>query len=158
MKRVMLAIFSVAEVDKAVRRSFELVERNGGELFVTFILEEKVPSALSSLMMYTGFLGEKVQEDVKETIRKEYRRRVNKLMEEIRKKAREKGLRVSTEILNEASLMQCYDLIVEKNIDYIVINYTKDEFISRDVHDYYINEFIDNLDVPNELYLDGQKM
>jgi hypothetical protein len=48
-------------------------------------MEEEIPSALSSLMMYLGFLGEKMQEDVEKTSRDEYKRRVEEPIKQIKK-------------------------------------------------------------------------
>jgi len=157
MKKIMLVIFNVGNVDNAIERSLELAEENKGELFVTFIMEEEIPSALSSLMMYTGFLGEKIQEDVEKTIREEYRRRVEELIKQIKKQAEEIGIKLTAEIIKKGSLIKCYDLIKEKGIDYIVINYTRDQYISRTVMDYYYRDFINNLEIPYEIFLDGKK-
>ena len=155
---IMLVIFSVINLENVVERSFDLTEREGGKLYVTLIQEEKIPSALSSLLMYNGFLGEKVKEDVKDTIKKEYKRRTSRILNEIETKADEQGIHlVETDSVKKASLMDCYDLIEEDNIDYLILNYTNNKFVSRTVYEYFHEEFIENLDIPCEVFMDGEK-
>ena len=155
---IMLVVFSVINLENVVERSFKLTNREGGKLHVTIIQEEKIPSALSSLLMDSGFLGEKVKDDVKETIKEEYKRRTGKILTKIKHKAKRHKINlVGTESVKKASLIDCYDLIDENNIDYLILNYTNNRFVSRTIYEYIHENFIEDLNIPCELFMDGQK-
>lgn len=157
MKRIMMVIFSVVKTEKAVDRAFYLAQKNNCRLYAAFFIKKEIPSSLSTLMMYSGYLGEKVQEDVKDTIRDKYKNRVKELKEKIEKRARKEGIELETEVIKKASLMKGHDLIEKNNIDYIIINYADDEYISQVFSDYFREDFIEGLTIPHNLYLDGEK-
>jgi len=108
-------------------------------------------------MMYSGYLGEKIQKDVKETIRDKYSNRMDEIQDTIEKRAKKEEVEIELEIINKASLMKGHDLVDNNNIDYIVINYQDDEYISQVFSKYFKQDFIEDLGIPYELYLDGKR-
>ncbi|WP_041606030.1 hypothetical protein [Halothermothrix orenii] len=157
MTKIMLILFSMAQMSKSIDYSLKLASENEASLDVKFIIEEKIPRTLSSLVMYTGFLGEKMGEDIEKTLLEEYYNRARKVLTEIKKRAKESDIDYDTEIVKNGSLTYCYQEIKNNNIDYLIINYTRDRFISEQVLDYYLEDFLSDLEIPYELFYDGSK-
>ncbi|ACL70485.1 hypothetical protein Hore_17360 [Halothermothrix orenii H 168] len=155
--KIMLILFSMAQMSKSIDYSLKLASENEASLDVKFIIEEKIPRTLSSLVMYTGFLGEKMGEDIEKTLLEEYYNRARKVLTEIKKRAKESDIDYDTEIVKNGSLTYCYQEIKNNNIDYLIINYTRDRFISEQVLDYYLEDFLSDLEIPYELFYDGSK-
>ena len=157
MERLMLVISSVVKAEEAVERAFELTKKNESELYVTLFLEKEIPDTLSAIMIDSGYLGEKVQEEVKDTIKDQYVTRVKHLRYDIQEKAKEQEIDSHFKIIKKASLTKCTDVIDNNEIDYLVINYTNDEYIGQVVSSNFKKDFLKDLTIPYELYLDGEK-
>ena len=153
----MLVILSVVKPEKAIDRAFELAKQKNSKLYVALFIKKEIPKPLKTQMMYSGYLGEKVQKDVKETIRDKYSNRMTEIQENIEKRAEKECVELEKEIINKASLKKGHDLVDENNIDYIVINYKDDEYISQVFSKYFRQDFIEDLSIPYELYLDGKR-
>ncbi|MGM0438032.1 MAG: universal stress protein [Bacillota bacterium] len=156
-KKVMLAILSVVKPEEAIDRAFNLAKEKDSKLYIALFIKKEIPEPLKKQMMYNGYLGEKIQEDVKETIKDKYSNRMDEIQKTIEKRAKKEDVEIDIEIINKASLMKGHDLVDKKNIDYIVINYQDDEYISQVFSKYFKQEFIEDLGIPYELYLDGKR-
>ena len=53
-------------------------------------------------------------------------------------------------------VLRITELDLDDQIDHLVINYTEDQFLSNEVLDYDFDEFLANLDMPYEVYFDGE--
>jgi len=126
-------------------------------LYIALFIKKEIPDPLKKQMMYSGYLGEKIQKDVKETIRDKYSNRMDEIQDTIEKRAKKEDVEIELEIINKASLMKGHDLVDNNNIDYIVINYQDDEYISQVFSKYFKQDFIEDLGIPYELYLDGKR-
>lgn len=157
LKKVMLAILSVVKPDEAIDRAIKLAKEKNSKLYIALFIKKEIPDPLKKQMMYSGYLGEKIQKDVKETIRDKYSNRMDEIQDKIEKRAKEEEVEIELEIINKASLMKGHDLVDENNIDYIVINYQDDEYISQVFSKYFKQDFIEDLGIPYELYLDGKR-
>ena len=157
MQRIMLVISSVVKAEAAVERALHLTKENDSELYVTLFLEKEIPDTLTSIMRDSGYMGEKVQEEVKDTIKDQYVLRVKNLRYNIQERAKEEELDYNFETIRKASLTKCSDLIDKKNINYLVINYTNDQYIGQVVSRNFKKDFLQDLNIPYELYLDGEK-
>ena len=157
MKKVMLVILSVVKPEKAIDRAFQLAKEKNSKLYVAYFIKKEIPETLKKMMMYSGYLGEKVQKDVKETIRDKYSNRMEEIQDKIAKRAKEEKIEIEEEVINKASLEKGHDLIEENHIDYIVINYADDQYISQVFSKYFREDFIKDLKIPYELYLEGKR-
>mgnify|MGYP006283717253 FL=1 len=157
MQRIMLVISSVVKAEAAVERALHLTKENDSELYVTLFLEKEIPDTLTSIMRDSGYMGEKVQEEVKDTIKDQYVLRVKNLRYNIQERAKEEEIDYNFETIRKASLTKCSDLIDKKNINYLVINYTNDQYIGQVVSRNFKKDFLQDLNIPYELYLDGEK-
>lgn len=156
--KIMLIVMSIIKLDSVLERAFDLAVKKEGELVLTFVQGGETPSPLSSLLTNSGFLGEKVQSDVKKTVKKEYNRQAHTILDEIKNIANKKGVKVvETEHLKKNSLHKCYDLIDDYNIDYLFLNFTNNKIASHTLFEYLSSDFVKNLEIPYEMYMDGEK-
>ncbi len=156
MRKIMLILFSMAQRSKSIDRSIELARENKASLDVKFIIEEKIPRTLSSLVMYIGFLGEKLSDDVEKTLLDEYHLRAKGVIADVEKRCQRDNIDIQSEIVDNGSLRYCYEEINNNNIDYLILNYTRDKFISEQVLDYYIDDFLEDINISYEVYYDGK--
>ena len=157
LKKVMLAILSVVKPDEAIDRAFKLAKEKNSKLYIALFIKKEIPAPLKKQMMYSGYLGEKIQKDVKETIRDKYSNRMDEIQKKIEERAQKEDVEIELKIINKTSLMKGHDLVDKKNIDYIVINYQDDEYISQVFSEFFKQDFIEDLGIPYELYLDGER-
>ena len=151
----MVLLFSFAELDKVINHSFNLLNDNDN-LEVVAIVGEEVSSSLSHLITDVGFLGDKVSSDVEEAVVSEYQERAEKSLERITDRAEVDSQQLEVEKLTEISLQELKDKLVRDDIDHLIINYTEDQFLSNEVLDYDFNEFLTNINMPYEVYFDGE--
>lgn len=151
----MVLLFSFAELDKVINHSFNLLN-DDDELEVVAIVGEEVSSSLSHLITDVGFLGDKVSSDVEDAVVNEYQDRAEKSLERITDRAEVDSQHLEVEKLTKISLDELKDKLVRDDIDHLVINYTEDQFLSNEVLDYDFNEFLSNINMPYEVYFDGE--
>ncbi|MGM0501995.1 MAG: hypothetical protein ACQERJ_05665 [Bacillota bacterium] len=154
MKRVMVLLFSFAEIDKVIDHSFELLAAEDRLEVVTVVGEEV--SSLSHLITDVGFLGDKVKEDVEQAVVNEYQDRADKCLEEIAERSEENEHKLKVKRLTEFSLENLKERLNKNKIDHLVINYTSDQFLSNEVLDYDFEQFLDKVDIPYEVFFDGE--
>ena len=151
----MVLLFSFAELDKVINHSFNLLN-DDDELEVVAIVGEEVSSSLSHLITDVGFLGDKVSSDVEDAVVNEYQDRAEKSLDRIEDRAEVDSQQLEVEKLTKISLEELKDKLVRDDIDHLVINYTEDQFLSNEVLDYDFNEFLANINMPYEVYFDGE--
>ena len=151
----MVLLFSFAELDKVINHSFNLLN-DDDELEVVAIVGEEVSSSLSHLITDVGFLGDKVSSDVEDAVVNEYQDRAEKSLDRITDRAEVDSQHLEVEKLTKISLDELKDKLVRDDIDHLVINYTEDQFLSNEVLDYDFNEFLANINMPYEVYFDGE--
>ena len=155
MKKVMVLLFSFAELDKVIDHSFNILTPED-ELEVVAVVGEEVSSSLSHLITDVGFLGDKVSDDVENAVVNEYQERADKCLERITNRAEADDYKLEVEQLTKISLGELEDKLEVDRIDYLMINYTEDQFLSNEVLDYDFNDFLDGVDIPYEVYFDGE--
>jgi bacterioferritin len=155
MKKLMLVLFSFAALDEVIDHSFNLLNQYD-KLEVVAVLEEDLPDSLSKLISQIGFLGEKLTNDVKEIIINEYKNRGTKALESIFQKGEEEGYQVGVEQLSKNSLPQLKERLKGSGVDYLIINYTRDQFIANDVLEYKLDDFLSGVELPYDIYYDGK--
>ena len=151
----MVLLFSFAELDKVIDHSFDLLAPQD-ELEVVAVVGEEVSSSLSHLITDVGFLGDKVSEDVENAVVNEYQERADKCLERITERAEADDYKLEVEQLTKISLGELEDKLEIDKIDHLVINYTEDKFLSNEVLDYDFNEFLADINIPYEVFFDGE--
>ncbi|MBM7623000.1 hypothetical protein [Sporohalobacter salinus] len=155
MKKIVLVLFSFAKSEKVISRSFELLGEED-ELYVAGFIEQKVPNSLSDLISDIGFLGDKVTEDVKSTIIAEYKKRADEKLDLIMEEGEEYAGTVKAEMLSKKELSDLEKQVKNGQADYLLINYTDDQFLSEEVLDYPLDDILSKIDIPYEVYYDGE--
>jgi bacterioferritin len=157
MEKIMLVISSVVKAEAAIDRALQLAKENDNQLYVAMFLDKEIPNTLSSIMRDSGYLGEKVQAEVKDTIKGQYVTRVKSLRYKIQERANDEEIDFNFEIIRKNSLTKCHDLIEDYAIDDLVINYADDQYIAQVVSSNFQKDFLEDVTIPYELYLDGDK-
>ncbi|GAB6099393.1 hypothetical protein JCM16358_12720 [Halanaerocella petrolearia] len=155
MKKVMLVLFSFENLDQVINRTFKLVEPED-ELYVAGFIEEELPDSLSNLISDIGFLGKKVTNDVESTIVEQYQDRANKNLDSIAQQGEETKSKVNVELLAKDELSDIKQQLRAEEVDHLIINYTNDQFISEEVLVYPLDQILQEIDIPYELYYDGE--
>ncbi len=95
--RILLALSPTRDNEEAIKRAIESI--NGGSLYVVYILDDRYPEAVSSWLLYLGFMGEAVTEDIGNVIKDELRIRANERLEEIKEILESKNVKGIFKIL-----------------------------------------------------------
>ena len=90
MKKVMLVLSTTTGSTPAITYSLDYAKKEGAELIVCFIIDEKVSQTVSSILTYVGFMGEKMGENLRKTLLSEYEGRAKDKLEEVDKLAKGK--------------------------------------------------------------------
>lgn len=151
----MLVLFSFENLDQVINRTFKLVEPED-ELYVAGFIEEELPDSLSNLISDIGFLGKKVTNDVESTIVEQYQDRANKNLDSIAQQGEETKSKVNVELLAKDELSDIKQQLRAEEVDHLIINYTNDQFISEEVLVYPLDQILQEIDIPYELYYDGE--
>jgi len=157
MGSTVIIFYSIANYEPLLTRSIELTKTDQGFLHLIFILEEKVPRALSSIMAHIGFLGERIKADMERTIIDNYNNQVKAIIQEAEYQATAKGIRVSHDLVNNNIYSNCFRIINDRQAEYVIINYTRDYYYNQLKDHNELQLLMANLKVTRELYLDGTK-
>lgn len=155
MKRVMLILFDFSDLEQVIYTAFKATDKDG-KLEVIAIVNDEVPSSLSDIISQVGFLGEKVTSDVENAIVNEYKTRAKKELNQIAVQGEEKDCTVDVDLVTRNSLEGFKEEIDAEKFDCLVINYTKDGFISNDVLSYDLDSFLEGIKIPYKVYYDGE--
>jgi hypothetical protein len=97
-----------------------------------------------------------VTKDVENTITKGYKDRAKKCLGTIDDIGQDEECSVKTELLLKEELPKLKEELQTGAIDYLIVNYTQDKFIAKDVLDYQLDNFLEDLDLNYEVYYDGE--
>ncbi|KPJ55742.1 MAG: hypothetical protein AMJ42_06340 [Deltaproteobacteria bacterium DG_8] len=90
MKKVMLVLSTTTSSTPFITYSLDYAKKEGAELIVCFIIDEKVSKTVSSILTYIGFMGEKMGENLRKTLLSEYEGRAKDKLEEVDKLSKKK--------------------------------------------------------------------
>ena len=155
MKKVLLILFNFENLEQVIKHTFKLLNSKD-KLYVTGFIEEEIPDSLNHLISDIGFLGKKVTDDVEETIVNEYQDRAEKNLDDIDKQGEDIKAEVDVELLPKEKLSKLKRKLRKGKFDHLIINYTNDEFISEEVLVYPLEELLQEINIPYQLYYDGK--
>jgi len=150
MKKTMVLLFSFAKIEDVIEEVENTIDESTSELHLCFYQKKDVPDTLSSLMGV--YLGEKIQKDVENTILKEYFRMKEEITFRFNELAKKNNINVKTQLFRSYSTDKIYNYIHENEIDYLIVNYFKNEFNSQKVYTNIEKQFLDTLDVKYKLF------
>ncbi len=156
MKKIMLVLLSYAGTDNILDRLSDILREND-DLYVAGVVIKEISPSFSSLISDLGFLGDKVVNDVKEAVGNIYKKNAGSHLDEIADKFGKQGVNVITDKVTDNELKEIKELLVEKDFDKIIINYTKNKYIIHSAINSRVEELFNNNDMSVEVYYDGFK-
>lgn len=150
MKKIMLLLFSFAKIEEVIDQATNSIDEETSEIHLCFYQNKDVPDTLSSLMGV--YLGEKIQKDVEHTILKEYHRMKDELTQRFEMLAADKNITVKEQLFKSYSTEKIYEYIDEHDIDYLIVNYFKNQFNSQKVFTDIEEEFLNKLNIQYKLF------
>ena len=156
MQKVLLILFSYAGMDKIIARLTQLIEKDDSLYVVGVVLQEISPS-FSTLISDIGFLGDKVVRDVQKAVGDIYQENARIHLNEIEDEFKKQDINVIKDEITDADLVRIDRKVKEEEVDKIIINYTKNEYIIHSAIDTKVQDFFNRNDIPVEIYYDGIK-
>lgn len=105
MKKLLMVLSGAGSLPKASKFALEYAgKEKGSEVVLLYVVDDQVPAAVSSWLIYVGFMGDKPSEDYRHTILKEFRQRAQEDLDEVKGKLESAGVACRTR-LEEGSLL-----------------------------------------------------
>ena len=117
---VALMLPSAGDATKALQHALKYLSPEG-QLMIVQMPGGKVPSTVSSWMIYLGFMGDRPSEDYLEAAMEEYRSRVQERLDDLQKTAEDKGFNCITEILKGNVLRSVWKWVKRNQPEVIVM-------------------------------------
>jgi len=150
MKKIMILLFSFAKIEDVMEEAKNSIDDQTSEIHLCFYQNKDVPDTLSSLMGV--YLGEKIQKDVEHTILKEYYRMKDELIQRFKIIAKNKDLEIKEQLFKSYSTNKIFEYIDENDIDFLIVNYFKNQFNSQKVYTDIEVEFLNKLNIEYKLF------
>jgi hypothetical protein len=155
MRSTVIIFYSIANYEPLLTRGLALTTPGQGLLHLIFILEEKLPRALSSVMAHIGFLGEGIKADMETSIINNYNNQVKTIIQEAYQRAASSGIAVNHELITNNIFSNCLQIIKDNLAEYVIINYTNNDSFNQLKDHADLQLLMANLDVKQELYIEG---
>lgn len=150
MTNIMVLLFSFSKIEEVIKEASNSIEDQTSDVYLCFYQKKNVPDTLSSLMGV--YLGDRVQKDVENTILKEYFRMKDEITQRFKLLTSDKDITVHEQLFKSYSTKRIYDYIEEQDIDYLIVNYFKNEYNSQKVFIDIEKEFLSKLDIEYKLF------
>jgi nucleotide-binding universal stress UspA family protein len=145
MKKIMLVLSNISFSSDAVSYAISKVEKEAYSLTIIFVLDEKIPDSVASLLMYVGFLGTKPTRDLKTTILDEYKKRAYSELDRVEKLVKKKNIAMK-KILREGNFVdEIISVQEEEEIDIVVTSKPKSPLLAQVMSSYNLEELKDHL-------------
>ncbi|MCK5740017.1 universal stress protein [bacterium] len=99
MKTLLFVISSSGTSIEAIDAAFEEATKTPSRLICVYIIDKEVPDAVSSWMIYIGFMGDELSEEYHSVVLEEYKIRARETLTEIRDKAKSKQVSIETDLI-----------------------------------------------------------
>jgi len=142
MKKILLLISTSGYSPETVEHAFNIAEKESAELIACFIIDAEIPDAVSSWMIYLGFMGDEPSGDYRTVILQEYELRAKEMLDEIEKSARTRHINIESLIVEGHLLEQAIKIARERKVDLIVTNIPQRMDFERLLHRSVIEDLI----------------
>jgi len=88
----MLGLSNTRTGEEAIKKFIEEASKAKREVIILFVSDDRFPKALSTWLLYMGFLGVELTEEVKEVLRNELKEKAIEKIEEIKRSLAEMGI------------------------------------------------------------------
>lgn len=109
-------------------------KKNKSKLLACYIIDAEVPDAVSSWMIYVGFMGDEPSEDYKNVVLAEYKDRAQETLDEVTQMAESENVAIETFILEGSLVENAIKIANENSADLIVINKPQQVDFGRLLH------------------------
>jgi len=122
MKKVLLAMSTSGYSPEAAEYAIQAARQQKAHLICTYIIDAEIPDAVSSWLIYIGFMGDEPSKEYRNIIQKEYKTRARETLAEVRQLAGKHNLYMESFILQGQLVAEILKLAKEIKASLIVIN------------------------------------
>ena len=148
MGHLMLVLSPARHSPKSIDLALSLVQTSKRPLLAVFVMDMKVPDAISDHIVDIGFLGDKVSDQLESTIHREYESRGRRELEEVKERARELGIDCETLVRKGDFVEEILKIAEEKAIEDMVVSRAERSNISRKLFGSAVNELLGRATFP----------
>jgi len=128
---ILLALSTTRQSPKAIERAMGEAEKTGSRLVALFVVDHGVPDSIGSLLITTGYLGEKPSQKLADAILDEYRERGRRRLGEICFSCGERGIPCETMLREGEFAAEVLAVVREKEAGKVILTRAKRLGISR---------------------------
>ena len=150
MNKIMVLLFSFANIQMVVDEVVRSINEETTEIHLCFYQNKDIPDTLSSLMGV--YLGDRIQKDVENTILKEYFRMKEEITQQFIRIAKNHDIVLKNQLFKSYSNNRICRYIKKHEVNYLIVNYFKNEFNSQKVFANIEKEFLDRIAIKKKLF------
>jgi len=155
MRKYMLVLFSYCGLGK-INKHLKSKLQQGDKLFVRAVMLEEVPKLFDHLISDVGFLGEKVVSDVEDSVVDIYQDNAKDYLAELSELSAVQGFTIDEKLIEHHDLNNLKDEIKKSELDGIIINFSHNEFVSNQVKEKEIKNWLDKIKQAKDIFYDGR--
>ncbi|MCC3145691.1 hypothetical protein LJ207_10185 [Halanaerobium sp. Z-7514] len=156
MGKYLLILFSFAGLESLNNFLFKKLE-SGDKLFVRAIILDAVPKLHEHLTSDVGFLGDKVANDLEESVVEGQHDNAEEYLKELKEKVANMDLELSIKKIDHHHLDNLKKGILEKELDAVFINFSNNKYISDQIKEQEIRDFLEKIKIKQYSFHDGKK-
>ena len=134
MEKILLIMSTSGYEPEAVEYALQTAEKESAQLISCYIIDAEIPEAVSSWLIYVGFMGDEPSEDYRNVVLQEYKQRAQETLDEVGKLAETRNIKVYSFILEGSLLEQAIKITKESEADLIVIKKPQQIDFGRFLH------------------------
>jgi len=155
MKKYLLILFSYAGLENL--NDFLLKKLNKGDkLSVRAVMLKRTPKLFNHLTSEVGFLGDKVASDVEDSVVDVYREKAETYLKEIEDKGLAKEVEIDKKLIEKHQIDELKAAVIKEKADELIINFSNNEFVSDQVKEKEIKDWLEKLNLKEYIFHDGK--
>ena len=148
MGHLMLVLSPSRHSPRSIDLALSLVQTSKRPLLAVFVMDMKVPNAISDHIVDIGFLGDKVSDHLESTIHREYEARGRRELKEVKERARDMGIKCHTLVRKGDFVEEILKIAREKDVEDMVVSRAERSNISRKLFGSAVNELLGRATCP----------
>ena len=154
MKKYLLILFSYAGLENLNDFLFEKLNK-GDKLSVRAVMLKRTPKLFNHLTSDVGFLGDKVASDVEDSVVDVYREKAESYLKEIEEKVVAKDVEIDKKLIEKHQIDELKAAVIKEKADKLIINFSNNEFVSDQVKEKEIKDWLEKLNLKEYIFHDG---
>lgn len=155
MNKYLLVLFSFAGLESLNDFLLKKLE-SGDKLFVRAVILDSVPKLHEHLTSDVGFLGDKVANDLEESVIEGQQDNLEEYLKELKEKAAKNEFKLFLKKIEHHQLEKMKKDILGKDLDAVFINFSNNEYISDQVKEKEIKDFLKKARLKQYSFYDGK--